>query len=144
MTQESDMRVFKGCLAVLIGTVFLAIALFDFQSRRDFMRESIVVPGRVVRLDYGPHHPDIVFTTRAGERIEYPQGGEVDVNLGDAVEVRYLPAEPRMSARMNTFGALWGGPITFGMIGAIVVLAGLSEVLSWWSHVKRANGPSAG
>jgi len=29
----------------------------------------------VVRLDYGLHHPDIVFTTRAGERIEYPQGG---------------------------------------------------------------------
>ncbi|RQT27851.1 DUF3592 domain-containing protein [Burkholderia contaminans] len=139
MTQASDMQVFKGGLAVLTGTVLLVFAAVDFQSTRDFMRESIVVPGRVVRLDYGPHHPDIVFTTRAGERVEYPQGGEVDVHLGEAVEVRYRPAEPRMSATMNTFGALWGGAMTLGIAGTLFVLTGSwSGVRAWRSARKPA------
>ncbi|VWC65758.1 hypothetical protein BLA50215_00150 [Burkholderia lata] len=102
MTQASDRQVFKGGLAVLTGTVLLVFAVFDFQSTRDFMRESIVVPGRVVRLTYGPHHPDIVFTTRAGERVEYPQGGEVDVHLGDAVEACYRAEGPAVANSSTT------------------------------------------
>jgi len=144
MTQTSDMQVFKGGFAVLAGTILLVFAVFDFQSTRGFMRESIVVPGRVVRLTYGPHHPDIVFTTRTGERIEYPQGGEVDVHLGEAVEVRYLPAEPRMSARMNTFGALWGGAMTEGIAGTLFVLAGLGEIWPSRRREKRAGGKPRG
>ncbi|WP_063962867.1 DUF3592 domain-containing protein [Burkholderia paludis] len=124
------MTVFKGCMAMLTGVALLVSAVVDVRSTRHFVHESIVVPGRVIRLDYGPHHPDIAFTTLAGERIEYPQGGDVDVDLGDAVEVRYLPADPRSSARMNAFWALWGGPITFGAAGALFMLAGLRAARS--------------
>ncbi|HDR9481844.1 TPA: DUF3592 domain-containing protein [Burkholderia aenigmatica] len=143
MTQTSGMQVFKGGFAVLTGTVLLVFAVFDFQSTRDFMRESIVVPGRVVRLTYGPHHPDIVFTTRAGERVEYPQGGEVDVHLGEAVEVRYLPAEPRMSARMNTFGALWGDALMIGGMGVVFFLLGVGQLRSSVRAWRSGRTPAA-
>ncbi|MDN7874290.1 DUF3592 domain-containing protein [Burkholderia aenigmatica] len=143
MTQTSGMQVFKGGLAVLTGTVLLAFAVFDCQSTRDFMRESIIVPGRVVRLTYGPHHPDIVFTTRAGERVEYPQGGAVDVHLGEAVEVRYLPAGPRMSARMNTFGAIWGDALMIGGMGVVFFLLGVGELRSGVRAWRSGRKPAA-
>lgn len=106
--QHMEMLFAKGIVFTLVGAGLLTgIALYA-QSTREFLRTSVVVPGRVIKLNAGPHHPEIAFTTLAGEHVEYPQGGEVSEQDGATVEVRYAPDAPAMTARLNTFGAIWG------------------------------------
>ncbi|WP_175968165.1 DUF3592 domain-containing protein [Burkholderia sp. BCC0322] len=140
--QQAETLIAKGVVFTVAGTCLLIATALYAQSTREFLRTSIVVPGRVIKLNAGPHHPEIAFTTLAGERVEYAQGGEVSVQDGATVEVRYTPDEPRMSARMNTFGAIWGGVLTIGGMGGVFFLGGVSQlrlgVRAWRSGRKRA------
>ncbi|WP_175950605.1 DUF3592 domain-containing protein [Burkholderia sp. BCC0405] len=140
--QQTETLIAKGVVFTVAGTCLLIATALYAQSTREFLRTSIVVPGRVIKLNAGPHHPEIAFTTLAGERVEYAQGGEVSVQDGATVEVRYTPDEPRMSARMNTFGAIWGGVLTFGGMGVAFLLGGVGQlrlgVRAWRSGRKRA------
>ncbi|AXF23826.1 DUF3592 domain-containing protein [Burkholderia pyrrocinia] len=150
MTSESaraaarhmEMLILKGIVFTVVGTCMLIGVFMWAQSTRAFLRTSIVVPGRVVKLNAGPHHPEIAFTTLAGEHVEYPQGGDVSVPDGATVEVRYAPEAPAMTARMNTFGAIWGGMLTLGGMGAVFFLAGIGHlwpgVRAWRSGRTRA------
>ncbi|WP_241289559.1 DUF3592 domain-containing protein [Burkholderia stabilis] len=131
--QHTEMQIFKGIVFTIAGTGMLIGVCMWAQSTREFLRTSVVVPGRVIHLNAGPHHPEIAFTTLAGEHVEYPQGGEVSVQDGATVEVRYSPDAPRMTARMNTFGAIWGGVLTLGAMGAVFFLGGAGQL---WSGVR--------
>ncbi|NTX28834.1 DUF3592 domain-containing protein [Burkholderia pyrrocinia] len=131
--QHTEMLIAKGVVFTVVGTCMLIGVVMYAQSTREFLRTSVVVPGRVVKLNAGPHHPEIAFTTLAGEHVEYPQGGDVSVQDGAAVEVRYAPEAPAMTARMNTFGAIWGSVVTFGIMGAVFFLAGVGHL---WSGVR--------
>jgi hypothetical protein len=145
--QHTATLVAKGIVFTVAGTCMLIGAALCAQSTRDFLRASVVVPGRVVRLNAGPHHPEIAFTTLAGEYVEYPQGGEVSVQDGATVEVRYTPDEPRMTARMNTFGAIWGDALTIGGMGTVFFFGGVghlwSSVRAWRSGRNRMRPPAA-
>lgn len=140
--QRTQTLIAKGVVFTAAGTCLLIGVAMYAQSTREFLRTSIVVPGRVVKLNAGTHHPEIAFTTLAGEHVEYPQGGDVSVQDGATVEVRYAPEAPAMTARMNTFGAIWGGVLTFGVMGAVFFLAGIghlrSGVRAWRSGRTRA------
>ncbi|NIE57832.1 MULTISPECIES: DUF3592 domain-containing protein [unclassified Burkholderia] len=139
--QQTETLIAKGVVFTVVGTCLLIGAALYAQSTREFLRTSVVVPGRVIKLNAGPHHPEIAFTTLAGEHVEYPQGGEVSVEDGATVEVRYAPDAPHMTARMNTFGAIWGGVLTFGGMGAVFFLVGASQLRSgvraWRGGRKR-------
>ncbi|MEK7890814.1 DUF3592 domain-containing protein [Burkholderia contaminans] len=139
--QQTETLIAKGVVFTVVGTCLLIGAALYAQSTCEFLRTSVVVPGRVIRLNAGPHHPEIAFTTLAGEHVEYPQGGEVSVEDRATVEVRYAPDAPHMTARMNTFGAIWGGVLTFGGMGAVFFLVGASQLRSgvraWRSGRKR-------
>ncbi|MDN7429295.1 hypothetical protein CFB89_20845 [Burkholderia sp. AU16741] len=135
--QPIEMLIAKGIVFSILGACMLIGAALYAQSTREFMRTSAVVPGRVVKLNAGPHHPEIAFTTLAGEHVEYAQGGDVSVEDGATVEVRYAPDAPRMTARMNTFGAIWGDALAIGGMGAVFFVAGVGQL---WSGVRRWRG----
>jgi hypothetical protein len=128
--QQTETLIAKGVVFTVVGTCLLVGTALYAQSTREFLRTSVVVPGRVIKLNAGPHHPEIAFTTLAGEHVEYPQGGEVSVEDGATVEVRYAPDAPHTTARMNTFGAIWGGVLTFGGMGAVFFLVGVGQLRS--------------
>ncbi|KVQ27003.1 DUF3592 domain-containing protein [Burkholderia cepacia] len=139
---QTETLIAKGVVFTVVGTCMLiAVALYA-RSTREFLRTSVVVPGRVIRLNAGPHHPEIAFTTLAGEKVEYAQGGGVSVQDGEAVEVRYAPDAPRMTAQMNTFGAIWGAVLALGGMGMVFFVGGVvqlrSGVRAWRSGRKRA------
>lgn len=139
--QQMEMLIAKGVVFTIVGTCLLIGAAMYAQSTREFLRTSIVVPGRVIRLNAGPHHPEIAFTTLAGEHVEYPQGGSVSEEDGATVEVRYAPDAPAMSARLNTFGAIWGDVLMIGGMGVVFFVGGLGQLRSgvraWRSGRKR-------
>jgi hypothetical protein len=128
--QQTETLIAKGVVFFVVGTCLLIGAALYAQSTREFLRTSVVVPGRVIKLNAGPHHPEIAFTTLAGEQVEYPQGGAVSEQDGATVEVRYTPDEPGMSARLNTFGAIWGDVLMIGGMGAAFFLVGVSQLRS--------------
>ncbi|NTZ83736.1 DUF3592 domain-containing protein [Burkholderia metallica] len=130
---HTGMLIAKGVVFTLVGTCMLIGVALYAQSTREFLRTSVVVPGRVVKLNAGPHHPEIAFTTLAGEQVEYAQGGDVSVENGATVEVRYAPDAPGVTARMNAFGAIWGGVLTFGVMGSVFFVVGVGQL---WSGVR--------
>ncbi|KWF17608.1 DUF3592 domain-containing protein [Burkholderia pseudomultivorans] len=122
----------KAMGAIVIGVGFLIAAAFSVQSTREFLRTSIVVPGRVVKLNAGGYHPEIEFVTKSGERISYPQGGILiaAMTVGQDVEVRYLPEQPIPTATVNTFRAIWDMPIFLATMGLGAILVGLLNLPS--------------
>jgi len=131
--RHTGMQIAKGVVFTIVGTCMLIGVALYAQSTREFLRTSVVVPGRVVKLNAGPHHPEIAFTTLADEQVEYAQGGEVSVQDGATVEVRYAPDAPRMTARLNTFGAIWGGVLAIGAMGAVFCAVGVAQL---WPGVR--------
>ncbi|KVW81331.1 hypothetical protein WL74_24670 [Burkholderia cepacia] len=47
---------------------------------------------------------------------------------GATVEVRSAPQTPAMTARMNTFGAIRGGVLAIGVMGAVFFLGGVGHL----------------
>ncbi|KVE07680.1 DUF3592 domain-containing protein [Burkholderia anthina] len=145
--RHTETLIAKGVVFTIVGTCVLIGVTLHAQSTREFLRASVVVPGRVVKLNAGQHHPEIAFTTLAGEQVEYAQGGEVSVQDGATVEVRYAPDAPRMTARLNTFGAIWGGVLTIGAMGAVFFAVGVGQLWSgvraWRSGRSRVRPPAA-
>ncbi|MFM0287483.1 DUF3592 domain-containing protein [Paraburkholderia megapolitana] len=121
----------KAIIALVIGIGLLIAAAISVQSTREFLQTSIVVPGRVVRLNAGGYHPQIEFVTKAGEPVSYPQGGiTTRMNVGDQPEVRYLPDNPIPTATITTFEAIWGNTIFFTVLGIGFLVSGL-VTLPW-------------
>ncbi|KOE25234.1 MULTISPECIES: DUF3592 domain-containing protein [Burkholderia cepacia complex] len=122
----------KAMGAIVIGVGFLIAAAFSVQSTREFLRTSIVVPGRVVKLNAGGYHPEIEFVTKSGEHVSYPQGGILiaAMEVGQDVEVRYLPEQPIPTATVNTFRAIWDMPIFLATMGLGAILVGLMNLPS--------------
>ncbi len=137
------MQIAKGVVFTVVGTCMLIGVALYAQSTREFLRTSVVVPGRVVKLNAGPHHPEIAFTTLAGEQVEYAQGGDVSVQDGATVEVRYAPDAPKMTARLNTFGAIWGGVLAIGAMGAVFFAVGAAQLRSGVRTWRSARNTAA-
>ncbi|MCO1369849.1 DUF3592 domain-containing protein [Burkholderia multivorans] len=123
---------FKAMGAIVIGVGFLIAAAFSVQSTREFLRNSIIVPGRVVKLNAGGYHPEIEFVTKSGEHVSYPQGGILiaAMKVGQDVEVRYSPEQPIPTATVNTFRAIWDMPIFLATMGLGAILVGLMNLPS--------------
>jgi len=119
---------FKFIASLVLGTAFLVVALFNVLSTRQFLQESIVVPGKVEALNAGGSHPEITFVTKKGEVISYPQGGFIyGMKVGEDVKVRYAENRPLRSARIEEFGAIWDTAIAFGFIGGCALLTAVSN-----------------
>ncbi|PCE21534.1 DUF3592 domain-containing protein [Burkholderia ubonensis] len=122
---------FKAVSAILIGIGMLIGAAISVGPTRAFLQTSIVVPGRVVWLNAGGSHPQIEFTTRAGETVSYPQGGMISSKkVGQRVAVRYLPDAPARSACVDEFTAVWNLTIVLACGGLFTIVCGLSNLPS--------------
>lgn len=116
----------------VVGLCLLTGAAFSIASTLRYLRESVVVPGRVIKLNAGGSHPEIAFTTLKGERLSYPQGGLIGgYRVGDRVRVRYREAHPIFSASLDVFGAVWTFPIFLLVLGIPFALTPLGVKHGW-------------
>jgi hypothetical protein len=109
---------YKLISGIVAGLCLLIGAAINTSYTRDFLRHSVVVPGRVVAQDYGPNHPKIEFVTLKGSHISRPQGGFLPAtDIGDVVPVRYRPHAPLQSATLDYFWTLWGEAFLLLLVG---------------------------
>jgi hypothetical protein len=122
---------FKAVGALVIGVVFLIAAMVAAYSTLNFLHTSILVPGRVVKLNAGGSHPEIEFVTQTGDHISYPQGGMIfGMKVGDEVQVRYQSDAPVHSATIVRFGAIWDTVLYLVFMGCVFVVAGFMNLPS--------------
>ncbi len=95
--------------ALSISALLLVITLSLLWWRVSFYLSSAVAVGKVVRLNTSSgYHADVRFTTREGETITVSTGPGHPVNVGDRLEIRYIPSDPRADATLDQFGSFWG------------------------------------
>jgi hypothetical protein len=111
-----------GCLIIGLGASGAAGALA--WQRAQFVAASQLVAGSLTGYADGPN---VVFKANDGrEHTVHGLGGSQSAREpGDAVPVRYLPADPALSARIADFQNLWGGVFAFGVFGALPLVFGL-------------------
>ena len=124
------MRRVKSLVFTVAGVGLMIGAVGWGVSTRCFVARAVSAPGVVVKLNHGGAHPQIRFTTAAGEVIEYAQGGMIwGYRVGDRVEVLYEPEQPNRDPVIHTAGALWGFVAMDFLMGAGFVL---TAQLAWW------------
>ena len=130
MAERGPDRRFFGAVggALMIGAFLAAIDVHRFVS------SAQAAPGRVVALNAGGSHPQIRFTTARGEIVEYPQGGLIfGYAIGREVSVLYDPLQPERSPSLDSWGALWFGPLVLAILGLA-----FSGVGAWAVFQRRA------
>lgn len=106
-----------GVAVLLLQTPFIPSA-YEFQT------QSVTAIGEVVRLNAGGFHPEVVFTTQSGERISIAGSSSYPTDVGDRIEVRYMPDTPKL-AKINQIENIWGIEIYITAFSAIFIIGGL-------------------
>ncbi len=115
-------EIMRGLLFGMVGLLMLTVVAFEVNHRLEFLRDAQIADGHVERLNAGGSHPQVAFTTAAGEQVSYPQGGMIfGYKPGQAVRVLYRPARPDLEPALDTFGALWGMTLMAEVIGLTFV-----------------------
>jgi hypothetical protein len=115
-------------LALALAAVCSIGAAWTAWNTLDFMRSALVADGEVVETPIGPHHPRITFNDEAGNRVEFAANGDVSQTVGDRVRILYLRDDPRRSAKLETFGSLWGVPLFFAGMAILWLIGGLRNI----------------
>jgi hypothetical protein len=98
----------KRFVFTLAGIGLLAGAFWSYAMTRNFIIHAKTGNGEVVALNAGGSHPQIQFTTEAGQKVSFPQGGLIfGYHPGEQVRVLYTPSDPAKSHTVDAFGALW-------------------------------------
>lgn len=133
-----------------LSLLFLFLGLRSIRSERQFQAESVVVPGIISSkrvherngIDPSTKRPTVsrTYYLKAAFVDDRGKAREVETNVSaerwesareqDAVEVRYLPADPARS-RMDGESGL-GQAYVFTGLGAVGVLMGLGMGFSGW------------
>jgi hypothetical protein len=127
-------------IAIGIGVLMLFISLVLWNKTRQFVARATTAPGVVTDLivvrdkDGGSdtYKPEVKFSTADGREITFTSSFSSRppaYDVGEAVEVLYLPREPQ-EARINGFGSLWLGCVILAGLGAVFALIGGSIFLS--------------
>ena len=98
----------KGGLFAVVGLgLTVGVCAWSFANAR-FIQSAGRAPGVVTRLNAGGSHPEISFTAKSGEVVDYPQGGMIwGYRPGRHVFVLYNPRNPSDSPCLDTIPALW-------------------------------------
>lgn len=115
----------QGLLFLLVGIgLLIAAGVYGLKSY-DFVQQASRADARVVALNAGGSHPQVEFETASGETVSYPQGGLIfGYAVGDPVRVLYRPENPRATASVDAWGALWGGALFLFSLGLAFASAG--------------------
>ena len=121
----------RAVVFLLVGVALLVGAAATARGAVRFMKMSQVAPGVVTRLLAGASHPEIRFATPDGRSFTYPQGGLVGgYRPGQAVRVRYLPANPDGSASVDRWPAVWGATMLLSLLGGVFSLGGVASAIA--------------
>jgi len=125
------MALLKAIVFLAVGAGLLVAAVVAGIAIRGFVGRAASAPGVVSHLNAGGSHPEIEFTTASGERISYPQGGLIfGYRPGQKVRVLYGQENPRGTARMDAFGALWFAPLMLLVLGLALIVGGVAFLMS--------------
>lgn len=125
----------KAATLFSIGALLLIGATFNAVGVIRFVRSAVAADGRVSKLNAGGSHPQIEFTTGEGERVSYPQGGLIfGFKPNDRVTVLYDVTNPRRTATVDRFGALWFWSLMLASLGLAAIWGGWST----FSDTKEA------
>ncbi len=121
----------KGLFFTVIGAALLIAAVIAAMGVQRFRDAAARADGVVERLNAGGSHPQIRFTTMAGDVVSYAQGGLIfGYRAGDRVRVMYRPDRPQATARLDQFGAMWAMPLLLGFLGAGFSIGGMLHFLA--------------
>ncbi|GGD78363.1 hypothetical protein GCM10010985_36060 [Caballeronia grimmiae] len=110
--------------ALVLGLLGLMLTLALLWWRVSFFLSSTVVLGEVVHLNTpSGYHADVKFTTREDETIIIATGPGYPVDVGDRLEVRYVPSDPHAEATLNQFSSLWEPVLIPGAVTIAALLA---------------------
>ena len=127
----------KASLPTGFGILLIVVALLLGVRTRAFVRRATAVPGVVESLYAGGSHPEIQFTTPAGDRVSYSQGGLIfGYKPGQTVRVLFEAHDPKGTAQIDAIGALYFDSIGLSFVGLIAILAGVQEMITYLSHRK--------
>ena len=115
----------KGGLFTMVGLVLtVGVCTWSLANAR-FIRSAGRAPGIVTRLNAGGSHPEISFTAKSGEVIDYPQGGMIwGYRAGQHVFVLYDLRDPSDSPCLDTIPALWFDQGMLLLLGIVFVSIG--------------------
>ncbi len=115
----------KGGLFTMVGLVLtVGVCAWSLANAR-FIRSAGRAPGVVTRLNAGSSHPEISFTAKSGEVIDYPQGGLIwGYRPGQHVFVLYNPHNPSDSPCLDTIPALWFDQGMLLLLGVVFLSIG--------------------
>ncbi|WP_052406225.1 DUF3592 domain-containing protein [Paraburkholderia heleia] len=115
-------------LALALGAAFSVATAYSVYSTLDFIGATQTAPGEVVATPIGPHHPVVVFTDVDGNKVRFQANGDISGNVGDQVTVRYSRENPERTAKLDTFGSLWGGTLVLLAMVVCFIIAGLRNI----------------
>lgn len=127
-----------GWLFVLVGAGLLVSAGLNLRAETAFLDRAERADGVVTRLNAGPVHPQVRFTTQNGALVECAQGGWITpVAVGERVAVLYDPVSPRQTARFDILGARHGTSMATAVLGALFLLVGgAAAANASWLHLR--------
>ena len=136
MLNDTMYKCISGSIA---GAVFFYFAAFVASNTEDFLQSSVIASGRVIELEHGPNHPAIAFVTQSGEHVSFIEGGFLPtLRLNEQVAVRYLPSSPVTTARLDSFGSIWGNALLLLGFGLAAFIGSTFEYFRLKSLKNRA------
>jgi hypothetical protein len=126
-------------LFILIGIVLLSLAARQSAKKRVFLQGSLTSSGEIVRFTEVPdgveksYFPKVKFSTAEGREIIFQSemGSNTPVyKIGDTIRVRYSRNQP-FNAEIDSFLALWGAALIFGLLGGVFSFVGLGILIGW-------------
>jgi Protein of unknown function (DUF3592) len=129
-----------------VGLLLLTIAFLMWKSTRSFIARAEVATGKVVELreksdsDGSTYSPVVHFRASNGAEITYTEsfsGNPPPYDVGESVEVLYLPDDPR-EARIKGYMSLWLGESILGGMGALFAAIGAGTLFAMRLGQRKA------
>ncbi|GAB3499732.1 hypothetical protein GCM10027341_23620 [Spirosoma knui] len=121
-------------LFAFVGTIFLVVAYYTWQSTQQIMKAGVKTQGVVVDTRYNKSSsgrttstqaPVVQFTTAAGKPVTYysqTYTSPPSFEIGETVTLWYLPNDPQTVTLEGLDGLIF--PLVFGFLGGIFSLIG--------------------
>lgn len=111
---------------VLLGILMLALSGVLALHAQHARKHSVTAPGVVTALNDGPYHAEVSVQGANGRRFDYVENSsERPLAVGQALTVRYSPATPEQTARVEQGGA--NLPLEIAGVGLFMILAAFAS-----------------
>jgi len=137
-------KLFKiaGGIFSVIGICALIGVVVSIISTNNFISDSEITNGRIIDIvtrtsrdsdgnTTRSRYPVVQFEDKNGVTIEFESSSSTSggVSIGENIEVRYLPNNPKKAKISSSFMDVWGLSLFFGIFG--VVFTGLGIPFFW-------------